>query len=399
VSDTMSVYAHIPFCARKCAYCDFLSGVSDAETRKAYARKLIEEIKLAGDFARERKTETVFLGGGTPTILGAEELSAIIKALRESFFLDGSEEFTVEANPGTLSFEKLQAIRESGANRLSVGLQSADNEELRLLGRIHTWEKFQEEFALAGKAGFENINIDLISAIPGQTVASWERTLNLATGLWPEHISAYGLIIEPGTKFFEIYGNEDVLPKGWPPLPDEDTERAIARVTAEILPERGYSRYEFSNYAKPGFESLHNIGYWTGRPYLGLGLGASSYLDGIRFRNPDSLKAYMNADLSFAGRGEGAFPGNYRVITERVGRKEEMEEFMFLGLRLIKGVSEAEFARRFGASLNSVYGGVIATYEKSGFLCRREGRLCLSEAGIAVSNRILSDFLLDSEPL
>ena len=293
-------------------------------------------------------------------------------------------EFTVECNPGTLTKEMLSCLKQLGVNRLSIGLQSADDAELKLLGRIHSYEEFLESFRLARAAGFDNINIDLMQALPGQTVQSFRDTLQKVIDLQPEHISAYSLIIEENTHFYEWYGeNPDKLPS-------EDTERDIYKMTQAVLKEAGYVQYEISNYAKPGYECRHNCGYWTGTEYLGLGLGASSYIEGTRFEQMDHLTDYLT------GYSAKADCVPERKSSQRLSKEECMEEFMFLGLRLCAGISRKEFAKRFEADYEAVYGEVTERLLKQGLLQESGEYLSLTELGRDLSNRVLAEFLFDS---
>ncbi|MBR5733244.1 MAG: radical SAM family heme chaperone HemW, partial [Lachnospiraceae bacterium] len=316
----MELYIHIPFCVKKCRYCDFLSFAGKEACFKDYIAALCAELDSYRPLIRERGLDTIFIGGGTPSILPVSLMVQLLERVDSLIAESGAKprEYTIECNPGTLDREKLRLYKGHGINRLSIGLQSANDAELKLLGRIHDYDCFLDNYRLAREEGFDNINIDLISALPGQTAASWERTLRTVARLNPEHISAYSLIIEPGTPFYEIYGEDSENAKfrnqsgtvdsgdgagSMPPLPDEDEERRIYRMTSDILSEYGYSRYEISNYSKPGRESKHNLGYWTGADYIGAGLGASSYLcergaDGrlknaVRFKNTGDLSIYL----------------------------------------------------------------------------------------------------------
>lgn len=389
----MELYLHIPFCAKKCAYCDFLSFPSGQETQRRYVKKLMEEIEAAGrrwgrgtvcggtvsggPACSGAPVSTVFIGGGTPSLLDSRWIAELLERLRDSFSIEENAEISMEANPGTVTREKLMDYKRAGINRLSFGLQSADNSELRVLGRIHTWEQFLESFALARECGFDNLNVDLMSALPGQTVESWLRTLEKVTDLDPEHISAYSLMIEEGTPFFDAYGEG----RGAGLLPDEDEEREMYHETRSFLRSRGYERYEISNYAKPGRECRHNIGYWTGVPYLGLGLGASSYADGRRFRNEASLAAYL------AGT-----PGR-RFEEEILTEKDMQEEFFYVGLRMVQGVSLKEFEERFHVSARDVYPGLIERLVQEGVAVVEGGRLMLTDYGMDVSNLVMAEFL------
>ncbi len=379
MSGGMELYLHMPFCVRKCAYCDFLSFPSGAKTQRMYAKRLMEDIGVMGKRYGEIPVETIFIGGGTPSVPDSGLIVEIMEHVRHAFHVADGAEISMEANPGTVTREKLTDYRKAGINRLSFGLQSANDRELKLLGRIHTWAEFLESFTLARECGFANLNIDLMSALPGQTCESWKETLSRVTDLDPEHISAYSLIIEEGTPFGERYGSEE----GRKLLPDEDSEREMYHETKRFLKDCGYERYEISNYAKPGRECRHNIGYWTGVPYLGLGLGASSYLDGCRFTvNPD-MKQYLEEK-----------PGMFTDI-EKLTKKDMEEEFFYVGLRMTAGVSLSEFERRFGISAKEVYPGLMETFVKEK-AARFEGdRFVLTDYGLDVSNYIMAQFLQD----
>lgn len=410
----LELYIHIPFCVRKCNYCDFLSFPAGKEIVERYVRALEEEIRRTGEAvygqngrpgetvygqngrpeeavygrAGGGKTEvrpgsapkisTVFVGGGTPSVLEPEQIRSLFSCLRESFLLEADAEISMEANPGTLNREKLSACREEGINRLSLGLQSADDGLLQTLGRIHTWEQFLYNYQDARQAGFRNINIDLMSSLPGQSLENYVKTLETVTALEPEHISSYSLILEEGTPFF---ASEEIRRQ----LPDENTDREMYEKTKEILHEKGYERYEISNYAKPGFACRHNLGYWDEVPYLGLGLGASSYYKNARFSNETDIRTYMeNPFVPFLGRND------YECCDE----KSRMEDYMIFGLRKMAGVSLSRFEKEFGTAAEEIYGGVIGRYVGMGFLVLEGDRLRLTDAGIDVSNRIFEDFLL-----
>ena len=375
----MELYLHIPFCVKKCDYCDFLSFPADESIKREYVETLKREIEEVGERYRNCQVSTIFVGGGTPSILNTSYIVEIFDVLRRKFHVAGNAEISMEVNPGTVTKEKLSDWRRAGINRLSMGLQSADNRELKRLGRIHTWEDFLESFRRAREEGFSNLNVDLMSALPGQTMDGWMETLKRTAAQEPEHISAYSLIIEEGTPFYERYGGK----KGEALLPDEDTDRDMYHKTREFLASCGYERYEISNYAKPGRECRHNIGYWTGVPYLGLGLGAASYIEGIRFSNTRNLKEYL------AGK-----PGDDRdrqVLT----KKEMEEEFFFLGLRLAAGVSLKEFERRFGLTAEEVYPGLMERMVKEGAAVLERDRFFLTEYGFDVSNYVMAQFLQD----
>lgn len=371
----LELYVHIPFCVRKCQYCDFLSGPSDEETKDRYIEALLKEIRAA-EHTEDYEIVSVFIGGGTPSALKAEAIASIMRTLQEQFFFCEDAEVTIEANPGTVDLEKLTIYRNVGINRLSLGLQSTDAEELKLLGRIHSYEEFLKSYEWAREAGFSNINIDLMFAIPGQTGEAWRQHLYQVAELNSEHISAYSLIIEEGTPFAEQ--NLD--------LPDEDTEYQMYEDTAEILERYGYRQYEISNYAKQGYMCRHNAGYWQRREYLGFGLGASSLYRGMRFSNTRRMQEYLK---------ESRNPDQIRKDVTVLSRNERIEEFMFLGLRMTEGISEKKFEENFDVRLMDVYGDILQKYEETGFMEHIETKWRLTRKGIHVSNHILADFLLD----
>lgn len=401
----LELYIHIPFCARKCAYCDFLSFSAPERVYRDYMDKLMEEICGQGPNFQEYRVSTIFVGGGTPSILPAELILELFATLSENFDISRDAEITMEANPGTLTAEKLDVYRQSGVNRLSIGLQSADDRELKYLGRIHSYESFLKSYQRARQAGFRNINVDLMSALPGQSVQSWKNTLKKVMMLKPEHISAYSLMIEEGTPFYERFGDSNCderkqkQPKTaaelaaraavmtLPDLPDEDTDREMYHLTKEMMAAHGYERYEISNYAKKGYECRHNIGYWSGVEYLGLGLGASSYTYGYRYHNTEDMQEYLSLNLYEGGAAA-------RDI-EELSIKDQMEEFMFVGLRMMRGVSGSTFLERFGQNLWNVYGNVIKKLEKQGLIKVEMPMIRLTDLGIDVSNAVLAEFLLD----
>ena len=388
-TDLISLYVHIPFCLRKCRYCDFLSAPQTDIDRERYVKALILEIKTQKDCPAGRPVDTVFFGGGTPSVLSADQIGRIMDALREVFLILPDAEVSLETNPGTADFEKLSAFKEAGINRLSMGVQSMHDEELRLLGRIHTADQALEAFKTARAAGFDNINIDLMSALPGQTFDSWADSLRQAVEWRPEHISAYSLIIEPGTPFSALYDAGEL-----PPLPDEETDRKMYHYTREYLAQHGYGRYEISNYALKGRECRHNSGYWTGHPYLGFGIGAASYVNGARFSNITDFETY-SVEMEKAGipaEIEQVY-GKVRTEIHSLTEQEKMEEFMFLGLRMTAGVKTSDFASRFGKSLDEVYGDVIRRHLAQGLLQRTPEGFCLTERGTDVSNYVMADYL------
>lgn len=372
----MEIYLHIPFCVKKCDYCDFLSfaGCEDGR-QQAYLQALYREMTSAASSDREEAVTSVFIGGGTPSSLREGRIEELMAQLRRCFSLTEDCEITIEANPGTLTEGKLAEYRQAGINRLSLGLQSADNRELKLLGRIHSFEEFLSQYELARRMGFVNINIDLISAIPEQTIKNWKNNLDIVTGLEPEHISAYSLIIEEGTPF----ASRNLS------LPSEEEERAMYELTGEVLQSRGYGQYEISNYAKEGYACRHNIGYWRRTDYLGFGLGAASLRNHVRYSNTSDMETYLKLSHDLAA---------IRCEREELTMQEEQEEFVFLGLRMREGISKAAFARCFGQQIDAVYGKGIEKMKALGFLEEEKGWLRLTREGISLSNQVFVEILM-----
>ncbi|MEE0468377.1 MAG: radical SAM family heme chaperone HemW [Blautia sp.] len=376
----LGLYVHIPFCVRKCEYCDFLSWSAGEEEREQYVNALLSEIESYRDFVKGYRVSTIFVGGGTPSVLRPKQMERILQKIYEVFELEKRPEITIEVNPGTVDEEKLQCYKANGVNRLSMGLQSVKDEKLRLLGRIHTYQEFAESYELARKVGLDNISIDLISSVPGQTLQEWKEELEIAAVQNPEHISVYQLIIEEGTPFYEKYAEHPEL------LPDEETSREIYLWTGRFLKEAGYEQYEISNYAKPGKESRHNLKYWERGDYLGLGLGAASMVRNIRMSNTKDMKTYLERCDK---------PKTMREDVQFLEEPRQMEEFMFLGLRKTRGVSKKEFRRIFGREMDMVYEKALHKCLENGMLLEHKDRIFLSEEGTLLSNMVLSEFLFD----
>lgn len=376
----LGLYVHIPFCVKKCGYCDFLSWCGTSEEKETYVQALLKEIESYREFARGYRVSTVFVGGGTPSVLEAGQMEGVLGNIQEVFELEKKPEITLEMNPGTVTEEKLQCYKENGVNRLSIGLQSVKNEKLEVLGRIHSYEEFLESYELARKAGFTNISVDLISSIPGQKLEEWKEELAALSALSPEHISVYQLIIEAETPFYEKYAEHEEL------LPDEEESREIYLWTGSFLKEQGYEQYEISNYAKPGKESRHNLKYWERGDYLGLGLGAASMVQNIRMSNTKDMKTYLER----CGQ-----PKTMREDVQFLEEARQMEEFMFLGLRKTRGVSRKEFRRIFGQEMDMVYEKALHKCLENGMLKEHKDRVYLSEEGVLLSNAVLSEFLFD----
>ena len=348
----LELYFHIPFCIRKCFYCDFLSAPGEEETKKRYMEALLTETVGSAFRYEAYRVRSVFIGGGTPSVVPPACIGELMAAVREHYDLAKDVEVTIEVNPGTVTKTGLACYRKAGINRISMGLQSGDNRELAAMGRIHTWQQFLESFRAAREVGFDNINVDIMSALPGQTLSGYRHTLEkvLALEVPPEHISAYSLILEEGTPFYEM------AERGELEFPDEETDRRMYQETKRILVSHGYTRYEISNYAKPGYACRHNCSYWQRKNYAGFGIGAASLVENVRFCNGRDLKTYLDRPLEC---GEDM---------EVLSRQEQMEEFMFLGLRMTEGVSCEAFAQLFGCSLEAVYGDVIRKNVRDGLL-------------------------------
>ncbi|SHM05383.1 oxygen-independent coproporphyrinogen-3 oxidase [Caldanaerovirga acetigignens] len=373
--DTLALYIHIPFCIKRCAYCDF-NSYTELEYVPSYLDSLKREISFYSNI--ERKISSIYIGGGTPTVLNEKELSSIIDAIHRAFNLSSDLEFTVEANPETVTKEKLEVLREGGVNRLSLGLQSFNEELLKVIGRIHNAEGFLKNFFMAREAGFNNINVDLIFGLPQQRVEDFLNSLRKLLDLSPEHVSCYSLSVEEGTKFYEL------KEKGLLFLPSEDEERMMYHAARSILEEGGYSHYEISNFAKSGRECKHNLVYWTYGEYLGLGAGAHSFMDGVRFYNAYGLKDYIE---KVKAKGEAV------ESRERISEPEQQAEFVILGLRLIKGVDKAKFYERFRKDMDLVYGEVLEKLEEKGLIVNGKEYVKLTKKGLDLANEVFVEFL------
>lgn len=372
-TNAIGLYIHIPFCVKKCNYCDFLSMPVSDDVMSRYIQALKKEIKECTYF-KNNIVDTIFVGGGTPSILKESLTDDFFSAIYKYANISENAEITMECNPGTLNKMKCRGYEKLGINRLSIGVQSTVKEELAALGRIHTYEDFLRSYDFAREAGIQNINVDLMSGIPLQTLSSYELTLNRILKLKPEHISAYSLIVEEGTPFYQLYEKE-------PPV-SEETDRNMYELTKELLAFHGYNRYEISNYSSQGFECKHNIKYWQRDEYVGLGLGASSYIEETRMKNVSELETYLDHPLS------------EKEEVEKLSREDAMSEFMFLGLRMTDGVSENQFQKEFGKSIYEVFEGVTEKHLLNGLLTKKNDRIFLTEQGMNLANTVFIDFLL-----
>ena len=376
--EKLSLYIHIPFCAKKCLYCDFPSWQGCESYFEDYTESLLNEIKNGERIYSDYDISTIFIGGGTPTVLSPKLLGKITDAVLERYNVESNAEITSEANPGTVDGYKLKEMKAMGINRLSFGVQAWQNNILKALGRIHDRETFLKNLDEAKNAGFENINCDLMFSLPNQTFKDWMETLENFSKLDIQHISAYSLIVEDGTPFKKMQEEGRLL------LPDEETDRKMYSAANEILAKNGFERYEISNFAKKGFESRHNITYWETRPYIGFGLGSHSYFQAERYNNIYDLKEYIAANGDAKKLRE-----NKEILTD----KEKEEEFMFMGLRMKKGISTDEFSRRFGRDIYSVYGEKIEELLDEKLIEKKENRIMLTERGTDVSNIVFERFI------
>lgn len=376
----LGLYFHIPFCLSKCAYCDFFSFVpTNEELITRYINALITHMEEYENAAEDYTVDSVFIGGGTPTCVPTEELVRLIRAMKKNFNISKNAEFTIESNPATVDMQSLKKLRRCGVNRISIGLQTGDNNELRALSRIHTRAQFEQSYRIAREAGFTNINVDLMFGIPDQTKESLMRNLRYLIRLNPEHISLYNLKIEPGTPF-DLHRAELALP-------NEDEEADMYLAAVEYLNVQGYPQYEISNFAKNGCRCRHNLKYWHCEEYLGFGPSAHSYFSNCRFSFVRDLDAYLNAI---------ELPSSRIKLTaqcDEISPRERIGEYIMLHLRLNSGVRLSEFSREFGQDFELMYGRKMQRYIDAGFAVRRGDSIALTPSGMFVSNYILSDIL------
>ena len=372
----VSLYIHIPFCKQRCFYCDFPTFAGKERFREDYVEALIKEIE---DKCSNYLIKTIFIGGGTPSYLEEKELEKLLIAVSK-LNLSDKLEYSIECNPGTVNEDKLKIMKKYGINRISFGLQSCNNQLLKKIGRIHTFKEFLENYNLARKIGFNNINIDLMYGLPNLTIQDWKDTLEKISELRPEHISAYSLIIEEGIAFYKLYEKDKLE------LPSEDDERVMDKLTKDILKSNGYHQYEISNFALPGKECEHNKVYWSLEEYIGVGSASSSYIDGYRLVNISNINDYIEK-----------INNNISVVIDKYENtiEDEMEEFVFMGLRMVSGIDLLKFKKKFGVDINSIYKEVIEKNIKDGLLVVEENKMFLTAKGMELSNSVMSDFILD----
>ncbi len=372
----ISLYIHIPFCKQRCFYCDFPTFAGKERFREEYIDALIKEIK---EKCSDYLIKTIFIGGGTPSYLEENELEKLLMAVSKLNLLDKLE-YSMECNPGTVNENKLKIMKKYGINRISFGLQSCNDNLLKKIGRIHTFKEFLENYNLARKVGFDNINVDLMYGLPNLNIQDWKNTLESICELKPEHISAYSLIIEEGTAFYKLYEKDKLE------LPSEDEERVMDKITKDILKANGYHQYEISNFALDGKECEHNKVYWSLEEYIGVGSASSSYMDGYRFANTSNINDYIEK-----------ISNNVSVVIDKYENsiEDEMEEFVFMGLRMVSGIDLLKFEKKFGVDINSIYKEIIEKNIKDGLLVVQKNKMFLTAKGMELSNSVMSDFILD----
>ena len=371
----MMIYVHIPFCIQKCRYCDFLSfpGISES-VMDSYLSALRTELKLRKGEAEDKPISSIFFGGGTPSILKAGMISRLMQTIRDNYQLLPETEITIEVNPGTVSEEKAKDWKEAGINRISMGVQSFDDEILKTLGRIHTADTVVHSYEILWEQGFRNLSFDLMLGLPGQTLKSLKKTLEKALSFPIRHLSLYSLIVEEGTPFYEMYEKGDLT------LPEEDEERLMVHRSTAFLKEHGFMQYEISNYAVPGYESIHNTGYWQRKEYIGAGLGASSLIQETRFHNTTDLSLYLRQPVK-------------REEVQILSSKDQMSEMLFLGLRQNQGILLSDFKENYHVTIEEVFPGIIEKHIRNKLLQIQNGRLQLTSLGMDLSNQVFVDFI------
>jgi len=372
----LGLYLHIPYCLHKCGYCDFNSHPENREESAHYVDALLKELR---SYAQKKHTvNSVFMGGGTPTILLPSQLKQILNTIQQDFNLTPNCEITIEANPATIKLQSLQEIRSAGYNRISIGVQSFDQKELKLLERVHSEKEIHSTIERARLANFKNLSMDLMFALPDQTVEKWQSNLKQSIAKKPDHLSTYNLTIEPATVFFKLHKRGNLI------LPHEDIQLEMYETTIRMLKDAGYQHYEISNFAKPGMESQHNINYWNNGDYIGVGAGASSYLNGERFKNTNLPSNYIR---------EIKAKQNAIETRERLEPIQAMGETLMLGLRLLKGVSVDAFERRFKVSFQKVYGKILDPLLNQELITFNQNRIALSRKGLFLADSVILKFM------
>lgn len=374
----LGLYIHIPFCVKKCKYCDFNSFRLNVDEKRRYLNSLKREMELYKENLEDKSIDSVFVGGGTPSILNEEEIKILFQNIKNNFQIKDSAEITMECNPGTLTLNKLKTMKECGVNRLSIGLQAVQNNHLEYIGRVHTYEEFEKNYYQAKEVGFENINIDLMYALPNQSKEDWMESLEKVVNLNPTHISAYSLILEENTELFNMYEKHEFK------LLDEDTDIEMYEYTIDYLESNGYNQYEISNYAKKGFECKHNILYWKCENYVGLGVSASGFLNETRYNNLCELDKYENIIHS------GKKPIEWE---EKLSIKDEIEERIFLGLRMNEGIKFKDFYEKYNLNFEEEYKNEIDKLKKMKLIETKDEGIKLTQKGREISNSVFVEFM------
>ncbi|MFR8104568.1 MAG: radical SAM family heme chaperone HemW [Clostridia bacterium] len=380
----IGIYIHIPFCKQKCSYCDFVSFPKDKSIQEQYIQALIKEIKERKielqNLQEECQASTVYVGGGTPSYIEANAIKQILEEIKQVYRIENDAEFTIEMNPGTISEEKLRIYKESGINRISIGLQTTQDNLLKQIGRIHTYEQFLENYKLARKLGFSNINVDLMIGLPNQNMKNVEESIERVIKLNPEHISVYSLILEEGTKLYEQYLKNELE------LPTEEMERDMYWKVKEKLEKAGYRQYEISNFAKQGKESKHNLACWNQKEYLGFGLAAHSYLENTRYSNTEDIEEYMkNIEL-------GKLTKN-RILHETQTEEDKRKEYMLLGLRKIEGVSISKFKEKFVQNPLFLFRKELNRLVEENLITVELDQIKLTPKGLNLANIVWEEFV------
>lgn len=402
----IELYVHIPFCVKKCDYCDFLSGVYNTTIQHEYSLALAEEIKFLGRQFPDDTVATVYIGGGTPSWLSEDDMAIIMNAVNTAFHISNDSEITIEVNPGTVTVDKIRFYRTLDINRVSIGLQSANDDELKILGRIHTYERFLYSYDAIRKGNMHDVNVDVMTGLPYQTTEKLGRTLAAVTALRPEHISAYSLIIEKGTPFYERYRFDEVKQHAGmqtEALPGDEESYNLYRYAIDYLEKRRYSRYEISNYCRDDFyRCIHNVGYWKRVPYIGVGIGAASLYAEHRMKNMTDIHEYIKLANTLNKPGFTHTPLNETnpihsplwIEDNSLSREDAMSEFMYLGLRMLEGITRNEFRDAFNIDIETIYGPVLQSLKNQNLLTIDGGHIKLTDLGIDVSNQVLACFLL-----
>ncbi|MBO6118857.1 MAG: radical SAM family heme chaperone HemW [Lachnospiraceae bacterium] len=383
----LELYIHIPFCEKKCKYCDFVSFHATHDVVNNYIEKLLTEIESKSFLANNFKISSIYIGGGTPSFIEAKYIRFILESIYKSYNVNEDAEISIEVNPNSATMDKLKTYYDSGINRLSIGLQSANDDELKTLGRIHNYSDFLNAYNVAIHLGIKNINVDLINGIPGQSPESYRKTLKQVLMLNVKHISIYNLIIENGTAFKTMLDNNEIQ------LPLESDLLLMDKITKDLTSYYRLNRYEISNFAKSGFECRHNLGYWSDVPYIGFGLNSASYIDSKRYKNKTKINDYLSLDYKSYMLNKKI--DEYYDEIAQVSINSHINEYMMLGFRKISGINTDDFYNTFNKKFEDLFGTALKIYQGMGLIRRVENNYFLTDEGLDVSNKILSDLLIN----